>query len=755
MRRTVMNKRVIQAMTIGIAAVMAVNTVPMTAFAAEETPSVPENDNENKENTAEENISVSEAMSDCDAAEGTADTASADIDAAVTAVEAIDESKLAAEDELNAIVNDLTEGKTGVTEADAYVEAAEDSLSTVQDILDKEDSEYNTAVDTANAALNGLKDKDGKIVKVEDKFAEYDEADKEGTESSDSVIAKAETANTSDDENEAKQAKSEAADDLKVAEEALVVAANAYNDASAAVDTAQNQYDMAVIEKAKADEALQAAKEAIKNADTNATAANERLKAAQAKVDALAGKVETLKENKEALTALKENYYNFMVHYYRDKNIASAVYYDDGSLNVEESAKKAVKDGKTENTVVTENTYILGRDLMKKIIYFELTANGVDPATIKYAEQEKGLTKKTAAEGDRVTDNNGNARVTINNNSKYDIWMDNTAGEDGRYHNVKVTYTVMVDGEPQEVTKYYNDIFKANMYDQYADAEANIADMASGPIYVGEITKENGKPVAYSRNSEDFRLDDYQLILDAIKAVGDIEEYEAAKKAVDTAASDVARLQSEIENLKKVAVDSSKIDDLKERLETAQATLAETTNKKQALEEKVEEAREAYKNIDLSRFVKAAKAAEPGVVAPPEVSEEGDVTPDTPALTAAAAGIAAPQYAPVAAGVAGAAYEGEAIADAEVPLADTVETPVVVEKDNEINQFKSEERVAENSFVIEDSEVPLATMPTEEGTKMNWWWLLIIAILGATGRALYEEHKKAAEVEVVEEDSNN
>ncbi len=756
MRRSTVNVNVLKAMTIGIAAVLTTTSVPMNAYAAENDPIDPAGSSESEGQSSEDTISLSEAVADCDAAEETAETASEYIETAVDAVNDIEASEITAQEDIDAVIDDLNAGSEAVAEAKTATEKAEDALSDVTDILDKEDSDYNAALNTANAAMNGLKDKDGNTVKAEDKIAEYDAADKTGTENSDSVIAKADIANTSDDEKEAVKAKDEAESELAVAEEALVVAVTAYDEASEAVDTASAQYDKAVEEKAKADEALAKAKEQIVIADTNAIAAHERLKAAQSKVDALAGKVETLKKNKESLESLKSDYYNFMVHYYRDGAIGSAVYDKDGNLDIEASAKKAVESGKVKNhPSVTEKTYSLARDLMKKIIYLELTSNGVDPDTIRYAEEEKGLSKKQAAEGDLVKDDKGNARVTINENSKYNIWMDyNTSGEDGRYHSVKVTYTVMVDGEEQEVTKYYNDIFKTDKYDKYENGEANLADMQNGPIYIGEITKENGKAVSYSRDQDDFNFDNYGKILEAINALENIKEYEEAQKAVADAASEVDKLQSEIENLSKVAVDSSKIDELGERLEAAKQTLKETSAKKQALEGKVEEARKAFEGIDLSRFVKPASPA----VTPdtPEIADDTDDGADTPDVipTIVTGGPAAtvPQINVIPAGGAAAVA---AIADEEVPLAGSVETQTVVEKDNETNQFKSEEKVDEDTVKIEDNDVPLATMPAENEVKMNWWWLLLIAVLGATGKALYEEHKKKVQVETVEEDSEN
>lgn len=750
MRRQAVNKNVLKAMTIGIAAIITTTSVPMNVYAAENDPVDPAGNSNEEGESSEESLSVSEAVADCDAAEATADSASELIEDASDAVADIESSEIASQDDIDAIQKDLTDGAGFVADADQAVEAAEDALSDVADIMDKSDSVYNVAIDTANAAMNGLKDKDGNTVKVEDKFVEYDGADQTATENSDLVIADAETANTSDDRDEAYKAYDNAGTELQAAEEALIVAATAYAEAKEAVDTASAEYDKAVEEKAEADAALQKAKEEIVNANTNATAANERLKAAQSKVDALSGKVETLKENKESLESLQADYYNFMVHYYRDNAIGSAVYDKEGKLDIEASAKKAVETGKVkDHPSVSENTFILGRDLMKKIIYLELTANGVNPDTIRYAEQEKGLTKKQASEGDLVKDNKGNDRVTIADDQKYDIWMDYTNGDDnGRYHSVKVTYTVMVDGKEQEVTKYYNDIFKANVYEKYADSDSNIADMQNGPIYIGEITKENGKAIAYSRDQDDFNFDNYSKILDAITALENIKEYEEAQKAVAAAAGEVSKLQSEIESLSKVATDSSKIEELEGRLAEAKQVLAETTERKQALEEKVEEARKAYESIDLSRFV---------TITPAEDAATEDVVTDD-----AAAGDTADAGAFIQTAVAGGALEaatGEGIPAATVTAGGTGATAdgvsVVEIDENLVPMDDGEAQMIEKVMPkkiralkpvkITDNGVPLADITAEDKAAMNWWWLLIIFLFGAAGKKMYDEHVKRKE----------
>lgn len=101
-----------------------------------------------------------------------------------------------------------------------------------------------------------------------------------------------------------------------------------------------------------------------------------------------------------------------------------------------------------------------------------------------------------------------------------------------------------------------------------------------------------------------------------------------------------------------------------------------------------------------------------------------------------AGGAGAANGAGAGAGNAGAANAGAAVVtieDEAVPLA----APVVGD----------ETAAADDATVtIADEDVPLAAFPTdEEKATMSWWWLLIIAILGATGYKMYKEHQKRKE----------
>ena len=61
------------------------------------------------------------------------------------------------------------------------------------------------------------------------------------------------------------------------------------------------------------------------------------------------------------------------------------------------------------------------------------------------------------------------------------------------------------------------------------------------------------------------------------------------------------------------------------------------------------------------------------------------------------------------------------------------------------------EPVREEVVEIVDEETALApTIPAEERAKTSWWWLLIIAICGATSYVWYRNHQKRFESEDLE-----
>lgn len=71
-------------------------------------------------------------------------------------------------------------------------------------------------------------------------------------------------------------------------------------------------------------------------------------------------------------------------------------------------------------------------------------------------------------------------------------------------------------------------------------------------------------------------------------------------------------------------------------------------------------------------------------------------------------------------------------------------------EDEETPLAALEEEKETGTVVVEDEETPLAG-PVEEQSKMSWWWLLLIAVLGVTGEEMYRRHRrKEAEAEAEE-----
>ncbi|MBQ2610298.1 MAG: hypothetical protein II586_08070, partial [Butyrivibrio sp.] len=535
---------------------------------------------------------------------------------------------------------------------------------------------------------------------------------------------------------------------------------------------------------------------------------NERMKALKSQMDNLNQKVEDLAKQKEDLEKLNEQYYKLMVHFYRDKNIASANYDENGQLDIEKSAQ-AFKDSGKNTTKLDENTYRVGRALMAELIEFKLKANGVDPSTIHIGDE---VTKnaKFYDEGDLTKDNKNYDRVTVDDEKKlsseeraewekeHTIYFSAYGqGVNGTANSVKVTYTVKDEnGDEKEVTEYYN-------YEIKGRSANDTLDFENGPIYLAQIDGKNVTRDTDANNMDDLRNLN-KRIEEAMKAAQILDDYNAAKAAVDKAQQLVDDLTSAIDTLNQteLKISDEKVKALETALTAAKEDLETAKGEKKALEEKVGEAQAAVDSIDLSRFNKKPAPAPAPAEDPeedPETDPEADPEPiadpdpetdPTPAPAPVPAvvnpvspststpdsdsdsgsedrssdmTVSAPivlpaidfiptldQIAPVVpstvafiggaqeSAVAGARVEEaseDQTGDEVRPIAST--KPVVAKKDI---------KKANGKLVrLEDNEVPLAAMPVEDGIEMSWWWILIIALLGATGKAMYENHKQKVE----------
>ena len=582
------NKKVIKAITIGLAAMMGITSSPIEILANDGQENI-NSENQNQENTQQEstqNDSVSETAGSC------ADIINENNNQISNITEAINDAstevgKITDNNEILTIQSELQEGANDIAKVGGDLEIAVEAFNqalTADLNVDKalDEKNENSSISNINTAKEQINN--------------FNDANTTTTKDANDAIDQAKIANTSNSQTEAYAAKDEAVKELNNAEKGLKAAETAYDLADDAVKEAEKKYNTAVNEQEKAVKQLNEAKAKLNSANANATAANEMLKAAQAKMDKLNNEVTKLAQSKEDLEALKDQYYKLMVHFYRDTKINSAVYDAEGKLDIAASAAKAEANGKFENTSATENTMKIGRELMKDLVMYKLKANGAED--IKFAVQENGLTKKESADGELVTDTKGNDRVTIEETQNQ--YWDYPSGDDGRHHNVKVTYTITLeDGTKKEITEYYNYIYKAKKYNDDMD-------MTSGPVYLANIDPKEG---TVERDTDANNMDDFIKLNDeinkAIEASKVIDEYNNAKKAVDDAQALVDTLNKTIDTLSKknLEIDATRIKDLKDKLDEAKELLKTATENKKTLEDKVEEARKAVAAIDLSRFI--------------------------------------------------------------------------------------------------------------------------------------------------------
>ena len=603
------------------------------------------------------------------------------------AVEVIDEAIAAVVADEITVVEIGREALEQLEESKALIEGTEEADGVIAN-LETAQEEIGNAV-AANAA------KAAKVAEIEE---ENDKADEAVNKANDSIN----TTNTTNSKEEAVEAKAAAEAEVEIAKAAL-------NEAQTKIDSIQAAWEAADAKQAQAQAAADAA---LANAKENSTAALAALNAAKAQVAAL-------ENEKSELEAIKNQYYKMMVHYYRDGKIASAVYNADGSLNIEASAQKANADGKSvDPSYLNDNTYAISRELLRQLVTYKLVANGADPASISFAAE--GKSDKKAAEGDLVKDNKGNDRVTIS--SSYNQKWDNVNGNSGRNHHAKVTYTDK-DGNP--VTEYYNYILKASAYNDETDLE-------NGPIYLA-LVEYKDQAWTNSKDTDANNFDNYQKLTAAVEA---LQNYSAAKEAVDAAAAKVAELQAEVAALENVKIDDSELAALNQRLADAIAEKAQ-------LEEAVTAAEEALAKIDFSRFE---------IVADEEDAEEETATAAAPVIASITPAVEVaqilPQIVPVAAVAAAVAatqdtglvtLEDEVLPGAAAPAAEEV-----IKAAEEILPIVAAE-VPAALTTLDENELPAAQFP-ENAASLWWVWLLILLMIAIVAYSIYKynENKKEA-----------
>lgn len=268
---------------------------------------------------------------------------------------------------------------------------------------------------------------------------------------------------------------------------------------------------------------------------------------------------------------------------------------------------------------------------------------------------------------------------------------------------------------------------------QTIKTEAYTATSYVNNSYTTVVEIEPKKEVEYWTERKNTTND--QKIKDAINGVETLLAEMKAKQdaaAIALLAAQEAKKDVEAakEALKKVTINYAAYRAALTRYNNASAAFDDAKASLDAINDEVERAQDAYEKA----------AAELGRFNPTGGGDGTDPTPDTtpdPTVVPLATPVAVPTVVAPVTLAAGVAQAVVAIDDEATPLAGGIRAA-----EPEAADEKEEAVVA-----IEDEATPLAAaLPSaEEKANMSWWWLLIIAILGATGYKMYKDHQKKKE----------
>ncbi len=790
MRREVKNKKVLSAITIGLAAVIASTSIPMDVYAAVETdgPTQTSSENSGSSETGSESSSSAEndaviTADEVDAA--TVKTAEAAVDAAADSYEnhakSVDNDTLKADEALKkddaAIqgkvdkANDILKNSESLNNEDlnnALVQTAvaEANIDKVQKALVGVYLEHSDEVDQGNpdagaprqqfdvSRENGAPNGDlvidenncpevGKGKAVDQISGQYGE----DSDANDGVNLENRSVQGTYKEGmkQIQEAIKQRKDGNKDAEDAALAKANKYlkacedkfDDSTKALADATAQYEAAKVAADAAYESYRKVEGLVETAISDTNAAEAQLNAA--------------KDRAEKLTAIADQYYGLMIEYF-SKSVGTARYDENGKLDVEASAEAVASvTGKDKQIVEGDgmqgNTYEIGRELLEQLIMYKLESEGAKEITFG-ATGVDGDGKPDTDNTKTVVENKvsikkdakGKDIVTLTDAGSHTQYRE--GGDNGRKNHYKVTYTD-ASGQPQ--TKYYNIVYKGTKY------EGSNVDLTKGICYVAEVVYDKeAKKWNYAPYSEksDF-LSDYNLT----------KGYRDAAAEVEKAKAEVVRLRNELTALSdKVSTNSKVIKELEGELKEAQTaydnsakSLKDFQDLYRYMTEGVQPSELVEEDIDPEVEGEDIVTGDDIVTGGDDVTGGGDTVidgGDVVVTIPGGAGIDAINLTGITGfnngqvlGARNIRNNITNIADGGVPLAGNIQASNNKQNNSVIANKK-------NTTKIKDNEIPLAEIPNKDNeATMNWMWLLIIFLLGATGKKMYDEYKKKKEAE--------
>ena len=793
MRRNIKNDKVIKAITIGLATMIAATSAPLDVLADE----VSENTTVNNPQQDEQSQTEEQISDAVKTIEGTPANETTGAPAEAGALELIaDADKMV----------DAYADSFGFTDSEVNAVIQQDLTDAANYIADKEGTGVKINGEASNGAEKDLKDAKTLVAEGYDEVDNANDAMENIVTSSNQVFDTANEINKDDDYNGKNDLvetvqnyadSANAASDYNAAVGFQGQAQQTYNNAATALEQAQSKYEAALAAKKAADEKFEAANDKIEHAQINSAEAYRKLVNAKSE---LANLQEEAKEKQKELEAIQKQYYALQVQYYRKAGINGnttieienkngekekvKVFGEDGKLNTDYAAQWIVEKNKVEaNAEPGEEAWKIGRYLLKELVEAKLKEEGAE--NIVFGAKFDGSSRQDAWEVDVYANENENGAHQVikkdaNNQwvisevgEKLDVYKATTVTKDrGRTNRFAVTYTK--NGKP--VTEYYNYVFK-NPNPEYDKADLN---MEEGPIYLAQIkplldeqgnqSKDEKGNLLWETERVEGAYDNYKELVNIVNQYGE------AQQAVKDATDKVEKLQgqiSEIQRIGKIFFDGKWISP--EKLVKGDVDLgllseyAEDPYIKLVLDlkiaekelstaqENVEEAKRILDSIDLSRFnVRNDDPTGDGTGAGDTVVDGGDVSVVIPGGYTLPAGMldafggTGTTGGGTTSGVLGVRTGGGTEAD-EGGAADS-RTNVAPRADfSTVNKVLGSRQNKDNSQIvkkIKDNEIPLAEIPNmDDEVTMNWMWLLIIFLLGATGKKMYDEYKKKKEAE--------
>ena len=470
-----------------------------------------------------------------------------------------------------------------------------------------------TTVDDTEETLDTISFDEIEDVQVED-LGDFDDAAKEFDGAVENTLNNADTANTSEDKDEAFEAKEKAEDNLSDAKTKLDDAVTAYEEAGKAINEVEGKIT-------EAEEAYTEAANALEKAGEDNAQAKKDLE------DALA-RIAKEEDNKERLEAIQDQYYAMMVYYYRALNGRDKAIYDEKGVLDIEANRELLTDEQIDKFAAKgdEKFFLLGRDLTGKLVEYMIIngdANEEDPQfkfgyegkDEKEAQEavlfknKKNLDQALAGKGEKGTDVNNQ---TVYANETYtQLWNNSNSHDNGRTNRVSASY---IDKDGNEQVRYYNYVLKSSDFEENTDVE-------NGMFYLASIELDENNKWTVNRVTDENNYDDYNKLVSAIDA---IKDYTKAKEDAAKALAKIELLNAKIETLESSKSEQkARIEALNKEIALAKEALATATATKDELEAAYKEAKEVVESIDLSRFIvvevvseNAEEAATPAVATP-------------------------------------------------------------------------------------------------------------------------------------------